>query len=151
MIVSSLDLSFLASSKNSHTRTNTHTHTHTHTQFRRNTVTKKNSSRAWLIPPFSYKLSEKLSRIQVWSEGSMGVKGKNDECREWRAAFMRSARYEEVSRALPRNGQRATIVQSLIDATGILGMKFLSSGICCFKKMISQLTCGDFWRAFRRV
>ena len=45
-------------------------------------------------------------------------KGENER----RAAFMRSARYEEVSRALPRNGQRATIVQSLIDATGILGM-----------------------------
>lgn len=51
----------------------------------------------------------------------MGGEGDNVSGRERRAAFMRSARYEEVSRALPRNGQRATIVQSLIDATGILG------------------------------
>ena len=36
------------------------------------------------------------------------------------AVFLRSGRYEEVSRALPRNGERAAVVQSLIDATGVL-------------------------------
>lgn len=37
-----------------------------------------------------------------------------------RAAFLRSGRYEEVSQALPRNADRAAVVQSLIDATGVL-------------------------------
>ena len=41
-----------------------------------------------------------------------------------RAAFLRSAQYEQVSRALPRNAQRATIVQRLIDATGVLDEAF---------------------------
>jgi acetoin utilization deacetylase AcuC-like enzyme len=36
------------------------------------------------------------------------------------AVFLRSARYEEVSRALPRNAERAATVQALIDATGVL-------------------------------
>ena len=37
-----------------------------------------------------------------------------------RHAFLRSARYEAVSRALPRNAERAAVVQALIDATGVL-------------------------------
>lgn len=37
-----------------------------------------------------------------------------------RAAFLRSTRYEVLSRGLPRNSERAAAVQSLIDATGVL-------------------------------
>eukprot|EP00277_Geminigera_cryophila_P019871 CAMPEP_0179492070 /NCGR_PEP_ID=MMETSP0799-20121207/66543_1 /TAXON_ID=46947 /ORGANISM="Geminigera cryophila, Strain CCMP2564" /LENGTH=56 /DNA_ID=CAMNT_0021308799 /DNA_START=95 /DNA_END=262 /DNA_ORIENTATION=- len=36
-----------------------------------------------------------------------------------RSAFMRSSGYEALSRRLPRNAERAAVVQGLIDATGI--------------------------------
>ena len=41
-----------------------------------------------------------------------------------RAAFLRSKQYELVSSALPRNAQRARVVQSLINATGVLDTAF---------------------------
>ena len=37
-----------------------------------------------------------------------------------RHVFLKSARYETVSRLLPKNPTRATVVQALIDATGVL-------------------------------
>jgi len=41
-----------------------------------------------------------------------------------RHAFLRSARYEEVSRSLPLNAERAKVVQALIDASGVLDDAF---------------------------
>lgn len=43
-----------------------------------------------------------------------------EESGEQRPLFLRSADYERLSRVLPRNGERAEVVQALIDATGAL-------------------------------
>lgn len=46
--------------------------------------------------------------------------GEAAEIRPRRPLFLRSDEYARLSQALPRNGERAEIVQAIIDATGVL-------------------------------